>query len=48
MKDHEIAQLVNKLTDAARTFSEHGSLRERIAKIVKEALKNETTNQDRL
>ncbi len=43
MKDHEIAQFVNELTKAAKTYGQTQQLRARIAEIVKRNLseKNE-------
>lgn len=39
MKDHQIAQLVNQLRDAAITYHASGQLRERISALVNDALK---------
>jgi len=39
MKDHEIAELVNKLTDIAKNYHGHGCLREKISKAVVPVLK---------
>ncbi|AOZ65430.1 hypothetical protein [Klebsiella phage vB_KpnS-VAC51] len=44
MKDHEIAQLVNKLTEAAKTYAHTQQLRAHMSRIVKEALKNAKDN----
>lgn len=38
-QDHEIAQTVNKVTEVAKEFAGHQSLRERIAQVLREALK---------
>lgn len=39
LKDHEIAELVNKLTAISREFHDHASLRDRISRIVVTAIK---------
>ena len=39
MKDHEIAQLVNQLTDIAKKYHDHDCLREKISKAIKPAIK---------
>ncbi len=41
MKDHEIRELVNKLTDVAREYGQTQQLRERIARVVKDAVPRE-------
>lgn len=41
MKDDKIALLVNTLTNTAKEFHDHQSLRERMSKIVKKALDDE-------
>ncbi len=38
MKDHEIRELVNKLTDVARKYGQTQQLRERIKAVVKDAI----------
>ena len=40
MKDHEIARIVNLLTQTARAFAHTQQLRERIANIIVPELKN--------
>lgn len=40
LKDHEIRELVDKLTEAARTYAHTQQLRAHMSKIIKEALKN--------
>ena len=44
MKDHEIAQLVNKLTEAAKTYAHTQQLRAHMSRIVNEALRHEKNN----
>jgi len=39
MKDHEIAELVNKLTAISREFHDHQSLRDRISRVLVPAIK---------
>lgn len=45
MKDHEIAQLVNKLTEAAKTYAHTQQLRAHMSRIVNEALRHEKDNR---
>ena len=40
LKDHEIAELVNKLTAIAREFYDHQSLRDRMSRAVVPAIKS--------
>lgn len=40
MKDHEIRELVNRLTEAARTYGQTQQLRAHMSRIVNEALKD--------
>jgi hypothetical protein len=40
MRDHEIAELVNNLTEIAREFHWHQSLRDRISRVVVPAIKS--------
>lgn len=40
LKDHEIRELVNKLTEAARTHGQTQQLRAHMSRIIKEALKD--------
>lgn len=41
MKDHEISQVVNQLTEVARTFGQSQQLRERISQLIVPLLKPE-------
>jgi hypothetical protein len=43
MKDHEIAQLVNRLTAVAVKYAETQQLREQIKKVVLDTLKGKTS-----
>ena len=46
MKDHEIAELVNKLTSVAREFHSHRQLRSRISRLVVEAVSKPQDRQE--
>ena len=45
MKDHEIRELVNHLRDIAVAYHDHDSLRERIAHVVKKAIRSDRAQQ---
>ncbi len=46
LKDHEIAQLVNALTQVARDYHHTQQLREQISKLVNKALKCKDTTPE--
>ncbi len=41
MKDHKIAELVNKLTAISKEFHDHDSLRERISRAIVSTIKSD-------